>query len=507
MFGERMILAGTSEVVQSSPSRTGAGFLLLASLAVLVMATLGIFDPGKGQEYDPTVAYVFFAWLVCYLVAGWVHFRSIYLFSTAYVIMLSVFHMGLFVQVAFGWMEYPAWSRTLVPWVNMAAWYSVLSLAAMGIGMGIYGLSSSAPLSARQGAAKGLNDESVQVRAANLAHIRFAGWGMLAASIVLLLLTFATLGNFLAFSRFELFYGAHDSRFIGVFTMVFPASIIALVVSENSAAQRITGFVIAAFGFLLLLASGYRTIAMFPLLVGAILWVKLGRRIPNSLALGMIAFVLLAIPVIAVLRHAGTYDEMNADEISKSAENASAISALASMGGSLTVTAHTVKIVPEKEPFRDGLTYWYYVEKSIPNFGAAQDTEDSRRAIMSGMRANQETLFQMVPSDWATYHILREQFAMGGGVGFSGVAEPYLNFGFPGVVAYFFLLGLFFAKLDSVPMALSRGWLMFATFFLWHLLVTVRNDFGIFMKPSLFTLIVMLAWKLIAKTGLVKFLK
>ncbi|HYG67070.1 MAG TPA: O-antigen polysaccharide polymerase Wzy, partial [Anaeromyxobacteraceae bacterium] len=63
----------------------------------------------------------------------------------------------------------------------------------------------------------------------------------------------------------------------------------------------------------------------------------------------------------------------------------------------------------------------------------------------------------------------------GGGVGFSGVAEPYLNFGRWGMVAAFVLLGWLLALGDRALARSHYGAALIAASF-GFLLWTVRND-------------------------------
>jgi oligosaccharide repeat unit polymerase len=92
-----------------------------------------------------------------------------------------------------------------------------------------------------------------------------------------------------------------------------------------------------------------------------------------------------------------------------------------------------------------------------------------------------------------------ESFLAGAGTGYSAVAEPYFSFGLLGVVAWFLILGAFLARMDLANLKLSYHWLVFAAFFYWHLLVTCRNSFGVFTKPSALILFVLGIWLLVRR--------
>jgi hypothetical protein len=100
----------------------------------------------------------------------------------------------------------------------------------------------------------------------------------------------------------------------------------------------------------------------------------------------------------------------------------------------------------------------------------------------------------MAPADWITFRLNRWKFDNGQGVGFSAIAEPYLNFGTFGVIAYFVLLGVVLAQIDKINViARPYMYLLLATSY-WPFLRTVRNDFGNFSKPFAFIIIILLIW-------------
>src|ERR1700730_19324688 len=72
-------------------------------------------------------------------------------------------------------------------------------------------------------------------------------------------------------------------------------------------------------------------------------------------------------------------------------------------------------------------------------------------------------------------------------MGFSAVAEPYMNFGIPGVLGYFLLLGYLLVRLDHIsiksPYALAC-WALVLGPLLW----TTRNDFANFFRPAVWGL-------------------
>jgi len=86
----------------------------------------------------------------------------------------------------------------------------------------------------------------------------------------------------------------------------------------------------------------------------------------------------------------------------------------------------------------------------FPNIGGNINSEKSRLARKNQATFDQSELVKMAPADWITYRLNRWKFDNGQGVGFSAVAEPYLNFGTAGVVLFFVFLGFLFGRLDML---------------------------------------------------------
>ena len=68
--------------------------------------------------------------------------------------------------------------------------------------------------------------------------------------------------------------------------------------------------------------------ALFPMLVGVVIWVKTARRIPIFVAVGLGLLTLLVISVIGALATEGRYENYFFHSIAKSSANASVSAAL-----------------------------------------------------------------------------------------------------------------------------------------------------------------------------------
>lgn len=469
--------------------------LLAVSLVVTILSFVSIRASDSaldGATFAPSLVAVI--WLACYLVASYRAFGTIYLFTSAYVIGLFVFHLGLLLQDGFGLIAPLKWESGLGPWAIRAAWSTNLALACIGTGLSAYALMYRPRKLPSPAAASALAQQ-------NLAGLYDVGVGLLIASCVLFVAAFANYGNLLALTRLELFH-LSDTRFISVFSMMAPSAAIALLLGATRKGQRRLAYAVALFAFVVFLLSGQRTTALFPLMAGAVCWVKLGRRINPLLAGAAGLSLLLIIPVVGYLRTLGTYGDItNTEAISQAAEYADVGAAFREMGGSIGPLMYTLMLIPAEETYRYGSSYLNYFLDVIPNVGLQADSSTSREAVLQILRSQgrEAALLKMNPGDWASFHIIPEQFAFGGGAGYSGIAEPYFNFGYAGILVYFVALGLFLGRLESMPLILQRNWLFFGVLMYWHLLPTVRNGFAVFLKPTVFILIAIIIWALVRR--------
>ena len=108
-----------------------------------------------------------------------------------------------------------------------------------------------------------------------------------------------------------------------------------------------------------------------------------------------------------------------------------AISTIHEMGSSMATTAHTIALVPSIRPFDGGAGYGYAILTLFPNL-----FWDIHPTIARGTAA-----------DWLVQSINPIIAARGGAYGFSFIAEAYLNFGQPGVVAVMAFYGIFLVSM------------------------------------------------------------
>jgi hypothetical protein len=211
---------------------------------------------------------------------------------------------------------------------------------------------------------------------------------------------------------------------------------------------------------------GFRGYALIPGLVVLAVLRERGCGLPRPAALLLAALVLAAIPAARAVRDQG----LRQRSFRGTTERLQPLDGVVEMGGSLRALVHTL-VYTESEPRRWGLTYWRSLATIWPNL--------SRRWTPGRYLR----LDELPPNHWLTSQAEPAMYRNYGGLGFSAVAEPYMNFGVAGVVVYFAALGAVlgraagFAAGRPLPLAL---WAMVLGPLLW----TTRNSFEIFFRPA-----------------------
>jgi oligosaccharide repeat unit polymerase len=461
-----------------------------ASLLLLAWATANIFGavlPAGSGLFEVSVSAL--AWLTIYLISTTWAFGTPYLLTTAYVIPLMLFHFGLIAQDGLGVVSVDDYHGQFGSWILLAGWYTNLALGCLGAAFAGLGLIARAvqPMGRKSAVTRAQN---------NINRLRNLGIGLLLASAVFFAIGIAQVGNPLNYDRDALFFGDMDIRGVGVFVWALPTACIALVISAQTSRQKRWSYGLAMLTGLAFLLAGNRSTVLFPFLVGAVLWVKSGRRIPPLLAAGLVGLTLIVIPTIATLRAEHKYGEISVKALAESSSQANVSSALSELGGSASVLATTLEEIPAQERYRYGSSYLSYLLNLVPNIGFNRDRSKSADEIIHEKGAVENGSLQLSPADWASIKILGIDAAVyqHAGVGFSAIAEPYFNFGIAGVVTYFTLLGVCLARMERSHLLLEYRWLIFASLYYWFLLLTVRNQFGDFTKPASFIASSLLIW-------------
>lgn len=225
--------------------------------------------------------------------------------------------------------------------------------------------------------------------------------------------------------------------------LLVPGAMFLIAGSKSSRGGRIISFAAILFNCAVSLFLGTRGAALMPLVAYAWVWHKCIRPIPGTrvLLLGAILF-LVVVPSIKIARGRAPGRSLEIDSIMEAYTSKSPfVSILSEMGGSMSTVAYTVDLVPAVRPYDHGLTYAYATLMVIPNIAWRKHPTVSRGLAY-------RWLIEMVDPPTA---------AAGGSIGYSFIAEPYLNFGLFGVPIVLTLVGYGLVRFIRTAMSLGTS--------------------------------------------------
>lgn len=210
----------------------------------------------------------------------------------------------------------------------------------------------------------------------------------------------------------------------GVFYLLFASQ-------NNSKHEKFAIFLLALHS-ISYLVMGYRSACIAPLLL-LVYALKIKR--PNMdtkkskrgmaiLFLVLIALVLVVFPYVGKNRNNGENAETT-ESVSDIITENGLFTTVGTMGQSLQVVAYTRELVPSEYPYRYGYTYLINLTTILPNL-----FWDRHPAEVYGSLGR-----------WLTKIVDYEFYEFGGGLGYSCVAEAYINFGYLGLIFIALLFG------------------------------------------------------------------
>lgn len=242
-----------------------------------------------------------------------------------------------------------------------------------------------------------------------------------------------------------------DVRFFGLGIMLFPIGILVAAVGATASQLKLLGLAYACVVGPVFVA-GFRGPVLAHTMALLAIWLRKDPRAALRTAAAVAVVALVLVPAIRVSRNADA-------SVGAGARAAKPIEVFTEAGGSIRPLILTAeRIESGREKLWWGRSYAMAAERLSLNFGWKPRMTST-----------------LTPNQWATMHDHPWAFDNGGGIGFSGVAEPYLNFGRAGMVAFFVVLGMVLALGDRALGRNHYGAALIAAsfgFVLW----TVRND-------------------------------
>jgi oligosaccharide repeat unit polymerase len=221
--------------------------------------------------------------------------------------------------------------------------------------------------------------------------------------------SYRVLASFLAPGVFFLFAGTRSRR-----TRLFAAGVLAVYCASQ-------------------LFLGVRHEAAILIVMMAWFWERLGGRLNRGMLIaGAAAMLAVVFPLVAATRNSSGQDRAGLNYLVESYSTIQnpLVSAISEMGGSMRTIAYTIELVPSTRNFDYGDSYAYALLTVFPNL----------------FWKVHPTIAHELPSSWITWAVDPGTARQGGGLGYSFIAEAYLNFGYVGAPLLMLLGGYLAAR-------------------------------------------------------------
>jgi hypothetical protein len=387
-----------------------------------------------------------------------------------YLALLGLFHLGLVVPWALGlydvermsWFAPYGLSHAIALIVYSIISYQVGILAAVGVG--------------------GAEKKSLAVGAREIEnqHIFVAGSFLFLAGLVgfiVGLIRLDPVGYYrMSYSETYRLRAESDPRLFGLGLIIV---FIGLSLSVAGASRRQLRITLSCAGFWVtfLFYLGFRGPALIAGLIVYAAVIKKGIRVPAWIPSLVVGLALIAVPLMRFSRE----QPLNERSLPNSLSEFNILDTPAEMGASIRPLVETVDLIAPTN-YRLVRTYLVGIKAIAPNLAL-------RWEAPSG-----ESVDDLPPAHWITAIVDPWTYKNYGGMGFSAIAEPYMNFGTVGVVIYFVVLAFLLVRLEQASIRSSYALAIWALV-LGPLLWTTRNDSGNFFRPA--------AWGLLS-IGLVR---
>jgi oligosaccharide repeat unit polymerase len=270
-------------------------------------------------------------------------------------------------------------------------------------------------------------------------HIRLVGYALLMISIVpssIMLRDSMTIvfssGYFSVFQQEDKIGFGATSYLLSAYLV--PASILLLAGSEKRRGIITLSIMIISIYVASNYILGYRGDATMSLIAYAWIWHVWIRPIPTKyIVIVGISLLGLVFPLVKQIREQLGSQIITIGYLSDtfSSLDNPLLFTLSEMGSTLRIVSYTYELVPLVRDFDWGVGYYYAMFTIIPNL-----FWDIHPTIAYGR-----------PSNWLIWTVEPEKAALGGGNGFSFLAEAYMNFSWYGVVIVPLIIGILLGRL------------------------------------------------------------
>ncbi|MBF5043463.1 O-antigen polysaccharide polymerase Wzy [Aggregicoccus sp. 17bor-14] len=436
----------------------------LAALVAGLLLLLAAANPGLVPE-GVQVPLVLGVWGLALPVVFWAGGRTLLCAPGGYLVILGLFHLGYVVPVWLGQPpgEFSEWLSS--EWLGPALLLCGAAFAFLAAGCAAAALRSPA-LPGEAPAA--LEPDGRMFWAGAL----LAGGGFALALRSFWQLGLATAG----YGESYALRAAEDPRGFGVGLMFLLMGTLLGAAGATLRQLKVLslGFVLGMTPFFVFGFRGPFLVYAFALLC---VWRQRSPRAARRIALMGAAVVMVAVPAVRIAR-----TEAKAS-MGEAAQRARATDFFTEAGGSLQPLVATVEALEADDvPEWKGRSYVMAAALVVPN-------------LSFDWSPKQLELQDQPPAQWISRRENPWLFERGGGIGYSGIAEPYLNFGTAGLAVWFLAAGYALTVLEQKSRQ-GTFWLARSALVLAPLLWTARNDMTNFVRPAVWACLLVgaLAW-------------
>lgn len=218
---------------------------------------------------------------------------------------------------------------------------------------------------------------------------------------------------------------------------MLPGAFLLAAASKHRQAMRYVSLVILMIFAGSYLFMGYRGAAGAAMVAYAWIWHTRIAKLPVAVSIATGVLIVFGVfPMIRVHRSAAGEQRLSWNAFLATLDNYDnpAVASVSEMGGSMSTTAYTMDLVPSDRDFDYGKSYLYALLAVVPNiFGTPLHPSIARGTA----------------SEWLVRTTSYHTAVRRGGLGFSFIAESYLNFGWLGPLLIMIPLGYVYVAAES----------------------------------------------------------
>lgn len=217
---------------------------------------------------------------------------------------------------------------------------------------------------------------------------------------------------------------------------MLPGAFLLAAASKRYRGIQKLSLVLALIYALSYLYMGYRSAAGAAIAAFGWIWHTRVSKLPLYPSLGVgVLVVFVVFPMIRLHRTTVGEERLSWNSFLSTLDNYDnpASASLSEMGGTMSTLAYTMDLVPNDREYEYGKTYFFAALTILPNiFGTPRHPSVERGTA----------------SNWLVRTVSYNTASQGGGLGYSFLAEAYLNFGWAGPPLVMILLGFGFAAAE-----------------------------------------------------------